>query len=237
MDKVLAYLAKLSQIDVVLTTYNFAMRSVNAAINTNPDAPTTDMTEAIRSAWKAGLGIVAMKVMAGGVSRVQRGDRLYGAVRARPRAVLGDASAGQRCPMQRLHLLFLQMRIWGGGPRQADARTGTIGVAGRKPPDQQLGGSPLSRHGLRARPDDEDASDGLAVDARPKARAEGGEQGDERRGHPGAERYQAWARTCNDDKTFLVSGRDRISVKSVIAVPSLDRPNVQIRASALQRSA
>jgi predicted aldo/keto reductase-like oxidoreductase len=55
------------------------MRSVDAAMNTNPDAPKTDMTEAIRSARKAGLGIVAMKVMAGGVSRVQRGDRLYGA--------------------------------------------------------------------------------------------------------------------------------------------------------------
>jgi len=37
------------------------------------------MTEAIRTAREAGLGIVAMKVMAGGVNRVQRGDRLYGA--------------------------------------------------------------------------------------------------------------------------------------------------------------
>jgi predicted aldo/keto reductase-like oxidoreductase len=79
MDKMLAYLAKLGQTDVVLTTYNFAMRSVAVAMNANPDAPKTDMTEAIRSARKAGLGIVAMKVMAGGVSRVQRGDRLYGA--------------------------------------------------------------------------------------------------------------------------------------------------------------
>src|SRR5512139_2499607 len=79
MDKMLAYLARLGLTDVVLTTYNFAMRSVDAAMNTNPDAPKTDMTEAIRSARKAGLGIVAMKVMAGGVSRVQRGDRVYGA--------------------------------------------------------------------------------------------------------------------------------------------------------------
>jgi predicted aldo/keto reductase-like oxidoreductase len=55
------------------------MQSVDAAMNTNPDAPKTDMADAIRSARKAGLGIVAMKVMAGGVSRVQRGDRLYGA--------------------------------------------------------------------------------------------------------------------------------------------------------------
>ena len=79
MDKMLAHLAKLGPIDVVLTTYNFAMRSVDAAMNANPDAPKTDMTEAIRSARKAGLGIVAMKVMAGGVSRVRRGDRVYGA--------------------------------------------------------------------------------------------------------------------------------------------------------------
>jgi len=79
MDKVLAHLATLGETDVALTTYNFAMRSVDAAMNASPDAPKTDMTEAIRSARKAGLGIVAMKVMAGGVGRVQRGDRLYGA--------------------------------------------------------------------------------------------------------------------------------------------------------------
>jgi uncharacterized protein len=79
MDKMLAHEATLGAVDVVLTTYNFAMRSVDAAMNANPDAPKTDMTEAIRSARKAGLGIVAMKVMAGGVGRVQRGDRLYGA--------------------------------------------------------------------------------------------------------------------------------------------------------------
>jgi predicted aldo/keto reductase-like oxidoreductase len=79
MDRMLAHLSKLAHVDVVLTTYNFAMRSVDAAMNANFDAPRTDMTEAIRSAGKAGLGIVAMKVMAGGVSRVQRGDRLYGA--------------------------------------------------------------------------------------------------------------------------------------------------------------
>jgi uncharacterized protein len=79
MDKMLAHLAAPGQVDVVLTTYNFAMRSVDAAMNANPDAPKTDMTEAIRSARKAGLGIVAMKVMAGGVNRVLRGDRAYGA--------------------------------------------------------------------------------------------------------------------------------------------------------------
>jgi hypothetical protein len=79
MDRMLAHLAKLGQTDVVLTTYNFAMRSVEAGANTNPDAPKADMTAAIRAARKEGLGIVVMKVLAGGVARVQRGDRLYGA--------------------------------------------------------------------------------------------------------------------------------------------------------------
>jgi len=79
MDRMLAHLAKLGQTDVVLTAYNFAMRSVDAAANAHPEAPKTDMTAAIREARKAGLGIVAMKVLAGGVGRVQRGDRLYGA--------------------------------------------------------------------------------------------------------------------------------------------------------------
>jgi uncharacterized protein len=79
MDRMLPHLAKLGQTDVALTTYNFAMRSVDAAMNTNADAPKTDMTTAIASARKAGLGIVVMKTMAGGVSRVGRGDRLYGA--------------------------------------------------------------------------------------------------------------------------------------------------------------
>jgi predicted aldo/keto reductase-like oxidoreductase len=79
MDKMLAYLAKLGQTDVALTTYNFSMRSVDASANTNRNAPKTDMTAAIQAARKAGLGIVVMKVLAGGVSRVRRGDRLYGA--------------------------------------------------------------------------------------------------------------------------------------------------------------
>jgi hypothetical protein len=79
MDRMLAHLAKLGRTDVVLTTYNFAMQSVDAGANANPDAPKTEMTGAIRAARKAGLGIVVMKVLAGGVARVQRGDRLYGA--------------------------------------------------------------------------------------------------------------------------------------------------------------
>lgn len=44
MDRMLAHAAKLGAVDVVLTTYNFAMRSVDAAMNARPDAPRTDMT-------------------------------------------------------------------------------------------------------------------------------------------------------------------------------------------------
>jgi hypothetical protein len=79
MDRMLPYLTKLGQTDVILTTYNFAMRSVDAAANTNAQAPRSDMTAAIHAARAAGAGIVVMKVLAGGVARVGRGDRLYGA--------------------------------------------------------------------------------------------------------------------------------------------------------------
>jgi hypothetical protein len=48
----------------------------------------------------------------------------------------------------------------------------------------------------------------LELDARPKTGSEGGDQGDERCGHGGRERYQATTRICNDDKTFGVSDRD-----------------------------
>jgi hypothetical protein len=89
MDRMLPYLTKLGQTDVILTTYNFAMRSVDAADNTNAQAPKSDMTAAIRAARQAGVGIVAMKVMAGGVRRVERGDRLYG---ADPRALAKQLS-------------------------------------------------------------------------------------------------------------------------------------------------
>jgi len=79
MDKMLAHLVKLGQTDVVLTSYNFSMRSVDAADNTNRAAPKSDMGAAIRAARRAGMGIIAMKLLAGGASRVRRGDRLYGA--------------------------------------------------------------------------------------------------------------------------------------------------------------
>ncbi len=79
MDKMLPYLAKLGQTDVALTTYNFAMRSVAETDNKKTDAAKTDMTAVIRAARASGMGIVAMKTLAGGTSRVGRGDRLYGA--------------------------------------------------------------------------------------------------------------------------------------------------------------
>jgi len=79
MDRMLPYLEKLGQMDVVLTTYNFAMRSVARDRNTDMQAPRTDMAGIIRKARQSGLGIVVMKTMAGGVTRVGRGDRLYGA--------------------------------------------------------------------------------------------------------------------------------------------------------------
>jgi predicted aldo/keto reductase-like oxidoreductase len=64
MHKMLPYLVKLGRTDVVLTTYNFSMKP--------------EVTSAIEAARHAGMGIVAMKALAGGFSRIQRGDRLYG---------------------------------------------------------------------------------------------------------------------------------------------------------------
>lgn len=64
MDKMLGHIARLGRTDVVLTTYNFTMAA--------------EMTRAIEAARGAGLGIVAMKVLAGGFARIGRGDRLYG---------------------------------------------------------------------------------------------------------------------------------------------------------------
>ncbi len=64
MPDMLAHLVKRGRTDVILTTYNFTMKP--------------EMTRAIESARKAGVGIVAMKALAGGLSRIRRGDRLYG---------------------------------------------------------------------------------------------------------------------------------------------------------------
>jgi aryl-alcohol dehydrogenase-like predicted oxidoreductase len=57
-------LARNSNIDVVLTAYNFTM---DAGMNT-----------AIEQAQKGGTGVVAMKVMAGGFRRIRPGSPLYG---------------------------------------------------------------------------------------------------------------------------------------------------------------
>ncbi len=65
MADMLGYLVERGETDVTLASYNFTM------------AP--DLTDAIDSARRAGMGVVAMKVLAGGFSRIQRGDRLYGA--------------------------------------------------------------------------------------------------------------------------------------------------------------
>jgi uncharacterized protein len=64
MPDMLAYLVKRGQTDVTLASYNFTMKP--------------ELGEAIESARQAGMGVVAMKVLAGGFSRIQRGDRLYG---------------------------------------------------------------------------------------------------------------------------------------------------------------
>ena len=76
MDQMLDHLVKRGQTDVILTTYNFSMRNI---ATTDRQARRSDLSTAIENARKAGVGIVAMKTMAGGVERVGRGDRLYGA--------------------------------------------------------------------------------------------------------------------------------------------------------------
>ena len=64
MPDMLAYLVKRGRTDVTLASYNFTMKP--------------GLTDAIQAARRAGMGVVAMKVLAGGFSRIQRGDRLYG---------------------------------------------------------------------------------------------------------------------------------------------------------------
>jgi predicted aldo/keto reductase-like oxidoreductase len=58
--QLIPFLAKHDKIDVILTAYNFTMEPV--------------MNEVIEQAAKAGKGIVAMKVMAGGSRRMRPGD-------------------------------------------------------------------------------------------------------------------------------------------------------------------
>jgi hypothetical protein len=59
----LPWMAQKGVFDVVLTGYNFTMD--------------TSMDEAINAAAKAGMGVVAMKIMAGGARRLKPGDPIY----------------------------------------------------------------------------------------------------------------------------------------------------------------
>jgi uncharacterized protein len=62
LAEMIRWLVKNARPDVILTSYNFTVdRSVG---------------DAIREAKQAGVGVIGMKVMAGGYSRIQRGDRL-----------------------------------------------------------------------------------------------------------------------------------------------------------------
>lgn len=65
MSRMIPYLIKMGQTDVILTAYNFSM------------PPEMEMEKTLAAAHQAGIGIAAMKVMAGGFARIQRGDRLY----------------------------------------------------------------------------------------------------------------------------------------------------------------
>ena len=62
-QQLLPWMVQKGIFDVVLTAYNFTMD--------------TGMDEAIAAAAKAGMGVVAMKVMAGGLRRQKPGDPLY----------------------------------------------------------------------------------------------------------------------------------------------------------------
>ncbi|MCC7173913.1 MAG: aldo/keto reductase [Bryobacterales bacterium] len=86
MDRMLDHLVKRGQTDVVLTTYNFSMRNIAAS---GQGGRANDLTAAIQRARQAGMGIVAMKALAGGVARVGRGDRLYGADPEALKKILG----------------------------------------------------------------------------------------------------------------------------------------------------
>jgi aryl-alcohol dehydrogenase-like predicted oxidoreductase len=64
MPEMLGHLVERGQTEVALISYNFTMKP--------------ELTSAIQTARRAGMGIVAMKVLAGGLARIKRGDRLYG---------------------------------------------------------------------------------------------------------------------------------------------------------------
>jgi predicted aldo/keto reductase-like oxidoreductase len=60
MPAMLDHIVKAGGIDVMLAAYNFTMKP--------------DVAQAIRKARKAGIGIIAMKVLAGGFSRIQNSE-------------------------------------------------------------------------------------------------------------------------------------------------------------------
>jgi predicted aldo/keto reductase-like oxidoreductase len=66
MTELIPALVKGGQIDVILTSYNFTMDD--------------QMTKVVNEARQAGVGIVAMKVMAGGAGRLKPGERGYEAL-------------------------------------------------------------------------------------------------------------------------------------------------------------
>ena len=87
-QQMLPWMAKNGVFDVVMTGYNFSM-----------DA---SMDEAIAAAAKAGIGIVAMKVMAGGFRAIKPSSPLYSEVQA-GRLAVGCAQVGSFAPQHRHH--------------------------------------------------------------------------------------------------------------------------------------
>ncbi len=72
-ENLIPWMVQKGAFDVVLTSYNFTMGP--------------GMTQAIATAAKAGMGVVAMKVMAGGKREVRPGSQLYGKL-SQPGAML-----------------------------------------------------------------------------------------------------------------------------------------------------
>jgi hypothetical protein len=65
MKDMIRRLMKLRQTDVILTAYNFGM------------PPEREMEETLAAARTAGIGVLAMRTMAGGFSAIRDGDGLY----------------------------------------------------------------------------------------------------------------------------------------------------------------
>ena len=72
-ENLIPWMVQKEAFDVVLTSYNFSMGP--------------EMTQAVATAAKAGMGVVAMKVMAGGKREVRPGSQLYGKL-SQPGAML-----------------------------------------------------------------------------------------------------------------------------------------------------